>query len=74
MLEKIIADDEELGVTVTPTFILTSTDVADNFSEEVKSKGLSEYYTVSNYVDTVTGATKSISNVKTFATTFLIIT
>lgn len=74
MLEKIIADDEELGVTVTPTFILTSTDVADKFSEEVKSKGLSEYYTVSNNVDTVTGATKSISNVKTFATTFLIIT
>jgi len=74
MLEKIIADDEDLGVTVTPTFILTSTDVADKFSEEVKSKGLSEYYTVSNNVDTVTGATKSISNVKTFATTFLIIT
>lgn len=74
MLEKIMSDDEDLGVTVTPTFILTSTDVADKFSEEVKSKGLSEYYTVSNNVDTVTGATKSISNVKTFATTFLIIT
>ncbi len=74
MLEKIIADDEDLGVTVTPTFILTSTDVADNFADEVKEKGLSEYYTVTNNVDTVTGATKSISNVKTFATTFLIIT
>ena len=74
MLEKIMSDDEDLGVTVTPTFILTSTDVADKFSEEVKTKGLSEYYTVTNNVDTVTGATKSISNVKTFATTFLIIT
>lgn len=74
MVEKIIADDEDLGVTVTPTFILSSTLVADKFAEEVQNKGLSEYYTVTNNVDTVTGATKSISNVKTFATTFLIIT
>ena len=74
MLEKIMADDDDMGVTVTPTFILTSTDVADKFAEEVQNKGLSEYYTVTNNVDTVTGATKSISNVKTFATTFLIIT
>ena len=74
MLEKIIEDDEDLGVTVTPTFILNSADVADKFAEEVKEKGLSEYYTVSNNLDIVEGATKSISNVKTFATTFLIIT
>ncbi len=74
MLEKILADDEDLGITVTPTFILTGTDVAENFAEEVKEKGLSEYYTVTDNVETVQGATKSISNVKTFATTFLIIT
>ena len=72
--EKIIEDDEELGITVTPTFILTGTEVVDKFSEEVKEKGLSEYYKVSNNADTVEGATKSISNVKNFATTFLIIT
>ena len=35
---------------------------------------MSEYYTVTNNLDVVEGATKSISNVKTFATTFLIIT
>ncbi len=74
MLEKILADDEDLGITVTPTFILTGTDVAEKFAEEVKEKGLSEYYTVTDNVETVQGATKSISNVKTFATTFLIIT
>lgn len=74
IVEKILADDEELGVTVTPTFILTGTDVADKFASEVKEKGLSEYYTVSNNVETVEGATKSITNVKSFAMTFLIIT
>lgn len=74
MLETIISDDEDLSVTVTPTFILTGTDVATAFADEVKEKGLSEYYTVTDNVDTVEGATKSISNVKTFATTFLIIT
>ena len=37
-------------------------------------KGLSEYYQVSNNLETIENATKSINNVKTFATTFLIIT
>lgn len=73
-VEKLIADDSELGVTVTPTFILTDTESAELFSEEVREKGLSEYYKVSDNVDTVEASTKSISNVKTFATTFLIIT
>lgn len=74
IIETILKDDEEFSVTVTPTFILKSTDVAEKFAEEVKEKGLSEYYTVTNNVEMVEGATKSISNVKTFATTFLIIT
>ena len=74
IVEKILADDTDLGVTVTPTFILTGTKVAEAFSNEVKEKGLSEYYIVTDNVETVTGATKSISSVKTFATTFLLIT
>ena len=74
MVEKILADDTDLSVTVTPTFILTGTEVSEAFSAEVKEKGLSEYYTVTDNVETVTGATKSISSVKTFATTFLLIT
>lgn len=74
IVEKILGDDSELGVTVTPTFILTSSDVASLFSAEVKEKGLSEYYQVTDNTETVGASTKSISNVKTFATTFLIIT
>ena len=73
-VEAITNDDEDLRVTVTPTFILTGSDVVDAFSEEVSEKGLSEYYTVTTNIDEVEAATKSITNVKTFATTFLVIT
>ena len=74
VIENILVKDEELNATITPTFILTSSDVVDKFASEVKSKGLSDYYTVTNNLEEVESATKSISNVKTFATTFLIIT
>ena len=73
-VEKIISEDEDLRVTVTPTFILTGSDVIDAFSDEVSEKGLSEYYAVTTNIEEVEGATKSITNVKTFATTFLVIT
>lgn len=73
-VEKILDDDEDLNVTVTPTYILTNADAVDNFKDEVKEKGLSDYYTVTDNLATVDNATKSITNVKTFATTFLVIT
>lgn len=66
--------DEEIIPTVTPTYILTDTEVVDEFEEEVIEKGLSEYFTLTNNVEEVESATKSIVNVKTFATTFLMIT
>ena len=72
-IETMISDDESLNTTITPTFILTSSEVVDNFANEVSEKGLSEYYSVTNNLETVTEATKSITNVKTFATIFLII-
>jgi len=74
VVKNLMEKDENLTVTLTPTFILTSKDVVDEFAAEVKEKGLSEYYTVTNNVETVESATKSVTNVKTFATTFLIIT
>ena len=46
----------------------------EEFKNEVTEKGLSEYYTVNNNLEEIEGATKSITNVKTFATTFLLIT
>ncbi len=67
-------EDEDLQKSITPTFILVSKDAADKFSEELTQKGLSEYLTLTTNSDQVDSATNTISNVKTFATTFLIIT
>ena len=73
-VEKILTDDEELKPTITPTFIIKDVDSVDKFSEEVKDKGLSEYYTITSNVEEIESATESVDNVKIFATTFLIIT
>ena len=73
-IEKILADDSSLTPTVTPTFVIKDVDSVDKFTEEVKEKGLSEYYTVTSNVEEIESATESVDNVKVFATTFLIIT
>lgn len=74
VIEQLVADDSTLTTTVTPSFILNSEDDIEAFTAEVKEKGLNEYYTVNTNLDEITSATESIENVKTFATTFLIIT
>ena len=74
VVEKLTQDDNDLVTNVTPSFILLNDEVIDKFTEEVKEKGLSEYYTINTNLDELKNATKSIENVKTFATTFLLIT
>ena len=69
-----LTTDSEMKKTITPTFILTDKESIDKFEEELKEKGLSEYLKVQTNLDQVEGATNTISNVNTFATTFLIIT
>ena len=73
-IENIVAKSTDITNTVTPSFVLTSKDVIEAFETELQDKGLSEYLSVSTNLDQVESATDSISNVKTFATTFLIIT
>lgn len=74
VVNTILEKNEDLEATVTPTYILKDVDAADKFSKEVTSKGLGEYYEVTNNVDEIKEATSSITNVKNFATTFLIVT
>ncbi len=74
VVNKIVADDEDISATVTPTFVLTSKDVVDKFAVEVEKKGLDDNYEVTNNLDEVTSQTESISNVSSFATMFLIVT
>ena len=74
IIEKLVSDDSTLVTNITPSFILQNEEAITPFSEEVKAKGLNEYYTVNTNLEELKTATKSIENVKTFATTFLAIT
>lgn len=74
VIDLLVQDDETLVTNITPSFILNNKEVVDLFTEEVKQKGLNEYYTISTNLEELETATKSIENVKTFATTFLMIT
>lgn len=73
-ISKMSETNQDLAVTTSPTFILTSSAVVDKFSSELTSKGLNENLIVQTNLDQVENATSTISNVKTFAVTFLIIT
>ena len=73
-IKKVLAGNEELTPTITPTFIIKDSASIEKFTEEVKEKGLSEYYTITSNIDEIESATESVDNVKIFATTFLIIT
>ncbi len=73
-IKGILEANEKLSPTITPTFILNDIEDINAYTEEVKKKGLSEYYTITNNIESIENATSSIKNVKNFATTFLIIT
>lgn len=74
VVSKLVSDDETLTTNITPSFIIKDEDSIEKFSEELTTKGLNEYYTLTTNLEDITNATKSLKNVKTFATTFLIIT
>lgn len=73
-VSKLSADDESLSVETSPTFTLTSSKVVDKFESELRKKGLDDNLSVETNLDQVENSTKTISNVKTFSITFLIIT
>ena len=74
VIELLVADDSTLVTNITPSFILNGEEAIESFETEVKEKGLNDYYQINTNLDELQNATKSIENVKTFATTFLIIT
>ncbi len=73
-IDSIKENNENINVSIVPTFILKSKDVINKFEDEVKKKGLDENLSIENNLNEVEESTKTISNVKTFAVTFLIIT
>lgn len=74
VISSIISNSEEIKTNLNPTFILTSRDVIDSFTEEVKEKGLSDFYQITTNLETIELGTTSIQNVSSFATTFLVLT
>lgn len=73
-VNNILALDEDLVGRVNPTFVLTSADDIEAYESELTDKGMSEYYKLSTNLDTISKETESVSNLSSFATTFLIIT
>mgnify|MGYP004570462579 FL=1 len=73
-INKMSTTNSELKVSVNPTFILTSKDVVDKFSSELTSKGLDKNLMVTTNLESIDESVSTISNVKTFAVTFLVIT
>lgn len=74
VINKITSQNENMKSSLTPTFILTNKNIIEKFEQELTEKGLSEYLSVSTNLDQVENATSTISNVSTFATTFLVLT
>lgn len=74
VIELLVADDNTLVTNLTPSFILNGEEAIEAFETEIREKGLNEYYKINTNLDELQNATKSIENVKTFATTFLLIT
>jgi len=73
LVSKIKETNSDLSVETKPTFTLTDSTVIEKFEDELRQKNLSENLTVETNLNQLEEATKSISNVKTFAITFLII-
>ncbi len=72
-LEELI-NTYNLDSTVNPTFILKSYSDTENFQNELYEKGLNENYVVETNEELALSAVKEVSNVSSFAKTFLIVT
>jgi len=66
-------ESTKLNIKTNATFNLVSADVVDAFTAELKTKGLSEYYTVSTNLESFNQSIAPLENLSSFATTFLII-
>ena len=73
-LVNIATNNEEVNGSVDATFIIKDYKDADKIQEEFYSKGLDSNYVVKTNEEDAEQGVSSIQNVKSFATTFLIIT
>lgn len=74
VIDSVKQINSELKFELSPKFELTSYEDAEAFEAELYEKGMSEYLEVSTNESEVESATKSIANVSSFVTTFLVLT
>ena len=65
--------ENKIVTTIDATFILQNESVIDLFLQEMQSKGLSEYYTLTTNLNTINESIKPLENLDNFATIFLIV-
>jgi putative ABC transport system permease protein len=73
-LSENFSDNTSVNGKITPTFILNSYDDAEDFQEELYEKGLDSSYVVETNEEEALSNVSGVSNVSSFATTFLSIT
>ena len=73
-LVDIVNDNDSIKGSISPTFIIDDYDNAEIVQEEFYQKGLDETYVVETNQELAESGLSSIRNVKSFASTFLIIT
>ena len=74
VLVNIDKENESINGTVNPTFIIDDYSNAEAIQTELYEKGLDETYVVETNQEIAEAGVSSVKNVKSFATTFLIIT
>ena len=68
-----ILEDDNNSNSLNATIYLKNQDDLEAYTEEVKNKGLSDYYTISDNTDEITSTLTPIKNISNFSMTFLII-
>lgn len=75
ILEDMEDDDSKLVQNngLSASFYLTDNDLVDEFEEEVRSKGLSDYYTVSTNEEEILASLEPVQNIVSFSVQFLVV-
>lgn len=74
VLVNIDTENDNIKGIINPTFIIDSYDNASSIQKDFYSKGLNEKYIVETNQEIAESGVSSVQNVKSFSTTFLIIT
>lgn len=73
-LIKTFNENTNITKNISPVFILNSYDDVEKLQSEMYEKGLSDSYKITTNEESASAAVSSVSNVSSFATTFLVLT